>query len=207
MQQRPSHYWLPLRCHSEVGRCLVRVNIVSKDTQSMLYRKMRYDKKHMGRTMIIDVPECGLTVGDRLIPNGVLMDVSDFETTPCPFEAHFWRITKDSRLMYPSPMMNIEGFGVENYCVDLLHSWHLGPLQNYIGAVFWFMIESSVWKPEIAWLCKEQQYRLSMLRLKSEMWAYHEDRRRNDSHWAASGSKVVHISSRLSQFNNTCTWE
>ena len=184
---------------SDVAKFRVEVHVHNLGDRSLIYQNLRYDKIGLGRIVLRDFPQFGLLAGDRLLPSFDILDVSAFERRSCPFIAQFWRIGKESRLVYPSPVMSIPGFGVHLYGIDLLHAWHLGPLQNYIGMVFWFLIQTNIWKPEIAWLSKDQQYRLSLLHLKSEMWQYYEMRRREDEHFVASGSQVATLKCKMRQ--------
>ena len=114
-----------------------------------------------------------------------------FKHRPLPFTATFWRTTIASRILYESPYMDIEGVSADNFAIDRLHTWDLGPLQRYIALVFWIMIEFKVWECDIAYLDAACAIRLCLLRLRGDMWTYYYSKRYTDPSWKKKGSEVT----------------
>ena len=177
----------------EVRRCTITVLVADQHVRSLLYTNLRFDDKGGGRIVICDLPQLGLLAMDRLVPNKDVLDVGSFQILDPPFTALFWRITGRSRVVYPSPVLAIEGAGTHLYGIDILHTWHLGPLQNYIGCALWCLIKTSVWQPKVPWLRAEHGYRLALMRIKAEMWSYYAERGKTDPDWARTGSKAIPV--------------
>ena len=114
-----------------------------------------------------------------------------FKHRPLPFTATFWRTTIASRILYESPYMDIEGVSVDNFAIDRLHTWDLGPLQRYIALVFWIMIEFKVWECDIAYLDASCALHLCLLQLRGDMWTYYHCKRYKDPSWRKKGSEVT----------------
>ena len=87
----------------------------------------------------------------------------------------------------------------DTYCIDILHSWHLGPLAEYIAFVLWFLI-CYVFCPETVYLEKESEYRVALLRCKQQIWSYYREKRSLDADWRRTGSQV-----RLCKVKETCS--
>ena len=85
-----------------------------------------------------------LYIGDRLEPTADIVDVARFETTPPPFSAVFWRMSKDDRVSHESPLYSIEGVFADSHCIDTMHCWHLGRFLQYIALVLRFVTSSNV---------------------------------------------------------------
>ena len=93
--------------------------------------------------------------------------------------------------MYESPYMDIEGVSVDNFAIDRLHTWDLGPLQRFIAFVFWIMIEFRVWECDLAYLDASSAIHLCLLRLRGDLWSYYYRKRYNDPSWKKKGSEVT----------------
>jgi hypothetical protein len=96
-----------------------------------------------------------------------------------------------SRIMHESPYMDIEGASMDNFAIDRLHTWDLGPLQRYIALVFWTTLEFRVWECDIAYLDAACAIHLCLLRLRGDMWNYYYRKRYSDPSWRMKGSKVT----------------
>ena len=86
--------------------------------------------------------------------------------------------------------MDIPGVGPKNFAIDLLHTWHLGPIARYIGFVLWFIIDTNVYGSNIPWLGIDECKQLGILQMRNEMWTYYKNLRRDDPSWARNGSEV-----------------
>ena len=91
-----------------------------------------------------------LKAGDRLEPTPSLLDISKFELQPPPFRATFWRMTSDDRVSHRSPLWQIEGMFADRHFIDILHTWHLGPLTSFIPFTLRFIINSGILVPRMA---------------------------------------------------------
>ena len=176
---------------AEVRAHRIEVTIDTVATRSKVYQVLRYMKKNLGRSLLTDISELGLQANDRLLPSVQLPDISRFETTPVPFLAVFWRGNSEARVIHPSPLLEILGLGIEHYAVDILHAWHLGGIQVFVGHVFWFMLKSKIWGSALSFLSTADDMRIALLRLKSELFSYYKDRRDSDPQWAKSGSTAL----------------
>ena len=90
--------------------------------------------------------------------------------------------------------MDIVGVTPGSYCIDMLHSWALGPVLKLIAFTFWLFLEHNVWGQAIPWLGVDEIRQLGVLRLRAEMWLFYQKRRRDDPTWAEKGSEVFFIS-------------
>jgi hypothetical protein len=161
--------------------------------QKCIWRALRYTKKGKGRTLRVHVPEFDLMKHDRLEPCPELLDVGDFEHKPPPFNVFFWRIRRESRITHHSPLLDIPGDGLDNYCIDLLHSWVLGPIQAYVGFVLWFIISQKVLVPDIAYLSAEDNYQLAILQIRAKLFEHYRRRSHEDPHFKEKGSKIWNL--------------
>lgn len=167
-----------------------RVTISNDTEKRLVYRSLRYIAKGKGRCLISPVPILGLLAMDRLEPNALLRDVAMFENQTCPFDVIFWRGDKDDRVYHNSPIMNIPGASTDLYGIDLLHTWGLGVMQIFVGFVLWHCIRSKIGSTKLPWLSKEEDDKIGVLHLKSELWAFYAQRRKTDKRWSAKGSQV-----------------
>lgn len=176
---------------ADVNKHLIIVCVGNNEIRSLIYSSLRYESAGLGRTLFRDLATLGLKSGDRLLPTTNMPDVALLESMATPCTIHFWRIGISDRLLYPSPLMWVEGMSLRRYCIDLMHAWHLGVLQYFIGYVFWLLLRSNVWDCQIPWINQKEQWQLGLLQLKSEMWQYYAKRKQEDEHFARSGSTVL----------------
>ena len=159
--------------------------------QKDVLNALRYDSRFLGRGLIHDIPALGLLANDRLEPCLELNDIATFEVQTPPFVCRFWRMDlRHDRLLHATPIFeNIPGLSVKSIAIDLLHTWHLGGMADYIAFVFWFLIKSRVYT-SIAHLSKDDDYKVALLKLKAEMWAYYKQRDKDDFDFRTKGSRV-----------------
>ena len=139
------------------------ITISSDEVRSQAFRVLRDSAKPRGCVLLQDLPTLHLCKGDRLEPGEELLNVAMFEITQTPFNAVFWRSTRVGRVLHESPLVQIEGFGVQSWAIDLLHSWHLGPAGVFIGHVFWFVLNAMPWVGEVSFLDAEEHVRIGLL--------------------------------------------
>ena len=167
------------------------VLIDTVEKQKLTYRDLKYIKRRRGRALIKHIELLGLQSGDRLLPTKVLPDVSKFEYLELPVVVHFWRSKPTDRMIHECPLINIEGVSPSvSYAIDLLHTWHLGPIAAYVGYVFRFLLESRIWCSNLHFLASEDAERLGLLELKSRMWQYYAEKRQGNPDWAKTSSEV-----------------
>ena len=151
------------------------MHLVLEEDRRRITPYLTYSKKMVGRGLRQDVhlPMCVLLKGDRLEPSRELPDISKFEVVPLPLTATFWRMTKEDRVLHESPLLHLEGYTMDLHAVDALHTWHLGPLSQYVCLVFWFILGSHVLAPQLPFLATEETLRLGLLKLKGKLWEYY----------------------------------
>jgi len=129
--------------------------------------------------------------GDRLEPSIEIPDVADFDHKDPPFKATFWNTSdpQSLRLLHESPLMWINGVTFMMWCIDLLHTWHLGPLGAYIGFVIWFILSSKVCAG-CAFVDTEDGYKIGMVEIRSHLWRYYKEKRKGSKDFKKRGSAV-----------------
>ena len=113
-----------------------------------------------------------------------------FETMSLGFTAVFWRTSVENRLLNSCPLFDIEGCDTNTLAIDLLHTWHLGPLAKYIAFVMWSVLQCKAFSPDLANMAAGDCLHLSLLRLRAEMWKHYSRRRHTDPTWRKKGSEV-----------------
>ena len=90
-----------------------------------------------------------------------------FEETRTPFAAVFWSTKKQGRITRPCPVMDIPGASLSLICIDLLHTWHLGPLARLAALIFHSVIESTAYNERFGYLSAEEWRSTGILRLRT----------------------------------------
>ena len=175
---------------AEVQRHTVQVQIESPDVRSAVLQVLRHSGYTGGRYVCRDIASLGLRAGDRLDPSVTLQDVHQFEFQTCPFSCVFWRGSKADRITHASPLMAIEGMSLDMYGIDMLHTWALGALQSFVGFALWHVLRCKVLSSGLSWLSVEEDDKIGMIQIKSEMWRYYSARRKTDLAWKAKGSEA-----------------
>ncbi|CAE7376332.1 unnamed protein product, partial [Symbiodinium microadriaticum] len=144
-----------------------------------------------GRCIRASFPALGLKQGWRLDPSPGLEDVCDFAKKQCPFKCVFFIGGKDARILHVSPFLQIPGVSVETWCVDILHTWHYGPMSTFIAYSLRLLLTTMIYRPAIPDLEKVEADRLALLCLRAELWTYYKRLRESDSDgsWKAKGSE------------------
>ncbi|CAE8617843.1 unnamed protein product, partial [Polarella glacialis] len=173
------------------------VEVATPGDRQLILRSLRYVKARRGRCLFKKINHLGLKSGDRLEPSTWLQDIAKFETMTVPFKVLFWRCSKRDRVTHPSPVLEIEGVTVDTWGIDLLHSWVLGPLGNYIAKSILLLISSKPYCRKSLYLDAEACQRVSLLALKGDLMNHYAARRASDSNWKAKGSQVWNLTIKM----------
>lgn len=121
----------------------------------LLTGRLRYLKgrKGAGRALTASVPALGLLAGDRLEPTASMPDVALFDSAPVPFEAVFWRATRDPRgacldtVVRRNPVFSaFLGISpMRTLAIDSLHTLYYGPVMRWTAAVLWRLLLGNPW--------------------------------------------------------------
>lgn len=123
------------------------------------------------------------------MPTPTLPDVAGFEFKEIPFETSWWVGPEDGRLLHDCPLLNLSGVGLETFSLDIMHSWHLGPLQLLVSKALNYCLDTGLWGPRAGGGGDAQDRRkLSLLAIKSELFAFYRDQRQ-DKDWLGKGSE------------------
>ena len=161
--------------------------------QKAIYRILVYRSKRgqaLGRTLQQAFEPLGLPKGARLEPSAQVPDVGLFETLECPFVCQFYVGGPHGRVLHDSPFLKIPGVDLSTWCIDLLHSWHFGPLSTYVTVTLQHLLQSPIWKSSIPGLDKDENSKLSLMALKAELWTHYKNRRNRDPNWKKKGSEA-----------------
>ena len=150
------------------------MTITDEDMQKEIYLAFAYRKKGRGRCLQKHFPALGLRKGNRLEPTSSLPDVGLFESMTTPFVCTFFVGDKNARVLHISPFLRIPGVSLSTWCVDLLHTWHYGPMSTYIAHSIRQLLGTEIYKPGIEGLDKEESDKLSLLALKAELWMFYK---------------------------------
>lgn len=168
--------------------------------QKRIFQNLVYKTSRRGRVLAKSIPELGLKVNNRLMPSKGLPDVGLFEFAQVPFTTSWWVAPMDFRLTHDCPLLDLEGVGLEMWSLDLMHGWHLGPLQLLVSLALNFCLDSGLWAPNTGLEAADKR-RISLLAIKSELYQFYKIKRR-DPDWVAKGSEVT--SHRPSTFSRNC---
>ena len=167
------------------------VEIPDASTQKRVYQHLFYKKKFLGRVVTENIPELGLPKNARLIPTSTLRDVGDFELMSPPFSTSWWVGPLDGRLLHDCPLMDVTGVGLEMWSLDIMHGWHLGPLQPLVSIAIHFCLESDLWAPRSPDYDAADRKRISLLAIKAELFGFYK-LQRLDPEWVGKGSEETY---------------
>ncbi|CAE6971965.1 unnamed protein product [Symbiodinium sp. CCMP2592] len=166
------------------------VPIPDAETMRTITRHLEYKKATLGRALVCDLPQLGLRKGWRLEPCPGLPDVGQFEFTPLPFDCTFWVGPEDGRLTHGCPLFDIPGLTWESWAIDIMHSWHLGPLQQLVSLTLHFCIGSGLFAPKTIHLNASDRQQMSLLVIKSELFLFYQQLRELDPEWKRKGTEA-----------------
>ena len=144
------------------------------------------------------MPAFGLEAGDRLEPSTQVIDIASFERITPPFQCHFWRGNKNDRVMHETPLLAIPGVGLRTYCIDLLHSWHLGPLSDCIAHCIWYFLECGFYSGDLPWLGIEQKKQLGLIYMRNRLMLHYRERANaGDEEFKTKGSRIWSLTLKM----------
>ena len=165
------------------------VEILSPELRTTVYQALGYRKKFRGRVVLRDVPELGLKKHSRLMPSSTLRDVSMFEFTEVPFVTLWWIASPDhAKLLHDCPLFEVPGISLEAWSLDLMHAWHLGPVQTLVSMGINFCLDTGLWSPKTDIDALEKR-KLGMLALRAELFQWYRDQRQ-DPEWKQKGTEA-----------------
>ena len=156
------------------------IRITSPETIRMITPQLEYKYKRRGRALVRDLPALGLRRGARLEPTAALPDVGMFEHTPLPFEATFWVGPEGARLTHSCVLFKIPGVSLDTWAIDIMHTWHLGPIQQLVSLALHFCINSGIFAPRTQNLDASDMQEMSLLTIKSELFLFYKEIRESD---------------------------
>ena len=159
--------------------------------QKEIYRHLVYKKKRHGRVLSKAFPEFGLPKFARLMPSIAVPDVEMFEFTTPPFPTSWWVGHPDARVLHDCPLTMLQGVGLHMWSLDLMHGWHLGPMQMLISLAINFCLDTGLWAPKTD-LDAEDRKRIGLLAIKAELVTFYKLKSR-DPDWAGKSSEVTAI--------------
>eukprot|EP00969_Alexandrium_andersonii_P153631 6793549-Alexandrium_andersonii.AAC.1 len=157
-------------------RAEIRITLTAA-LQEEIRKKLRWDRRKngaQGRALCAAIPAAGLLAGDRLEQTaGVLEDVGEFERLTPPVEVVFWRRSRATVCTHRCPLWDPElGLGPSALAVDLLHSFHLGPVHNWAKHAIWELLSAGVW--DLAeHPSAEERFLASLDHLRAELFAFY----------------------------------
>ena len=161
-----------------VRRCELMVTLESalqhRRVVSLLFNDRRQDGGH-GRTLLqpILIGTVQLRAGDRLEPNPLLEDPSDFESiSKFPTPVLFWRSRSGTLARHNNPIFN-QGLGITpRRCltVDGLHAVYLGIMLVFCRHVVWVVLTSNLWRGGVGTQEENIEAGLEVLRYTLTQW-------------------------------------
>ena len=169
--------------HADMERACAACEIwidLTQEQHARVRASLVYDKKKdggAGRCLMLDLPDLNLRAKDRLEPHPLLMDVDLFDrVAQFPYRALFWRRSLETRCRHRNPLWDPDiGITLERLMVDKLHTLHMGPAMSYVCHVLWQLILVDAWGTGAS---GEQLHVLSVHQIRSELWTYYSDRKR-----------------------------
>ena len=152
------------------------------NVQKLIYQNLLYRKNGRGRFY-----------GEPSRPWASPKELDWSRQQPCKMLENlrsFYIAGKHGRALHISPFMQIPGMSLETRGIDILHTWHFGPMSSFICYVLKHLLQSPIWKPTIPGLDKEESDKLSLFALNAEMWTYYKLRRQQDARWREKGSEA-----------------
>ena len=139
---------------SACQRCELHVTIATDAEKTMLFDRLRPDKRDNGArglALVSDLPPlaCGvvLLADDRLEPSEGFQDYARVYDTPPPFTVTFWRPSQESLARHRNPLF-WEGTGLtpkRSITTDTLHCFYLGVLKVWCSQAVWLLLDAGVY--------------------------------------------------------------
>ena len=178
----------------------MQVVVVQHEWQrQLILSNLQYSGKHLGPYLRGPIPELQLLAQDRLEPSEDLVDTGVLDSVQLPVVVYFMRgDVKSCRVLHTCPWFRLPGVGLQSWAIDPLHTWHLGPLGDFVAKAIWFFLLNHIHTGPVPWLEAEQARKLSLLQLKAELHKYYRRRaRENDTEWSRKGSSIWNITFKM----------
>ncbi|CAE7212809.1 unnamed protein product [Symbiodinium sp. CCMP2592] len=186
----------PHKLFDETSYKELEIVVPDEETKMKIESLLVYRRKTgRGRCLKASFPLLRLRQGWRLEPSPSLPDVGNFAKQSCPFSCVFYIGGKHGRVLHQSPFLQIPGVSVDTWCVDILHTWHYGPMSTFIAYGLRLLLTTMIYRPLIPDLEKEEADRLALLCLRAELWSYYKRLRQfdDDGSWKTKGSEVWNL--------------
>ena len=90
-------------------------------------------------------------------------------------------------MVHDCPLTTLSGVGLDMWSLDLMHAWHLGPMQQFVSLAMNHCLDSGLWAPDTA-LDVVDRKRISLLSIKTELFSWYKSQRL-DPDWRGKGSE------------------
>ena len=117
------------------------------------------------------------------------------------FTTSWWVGADDARLVHDCPLLQLSGVGLEMWSLDIMHSWHLGPLQLLVSLAFNFCLDSGLWAPTSTGLDAAEKRKLSLFAIKAELFQFYRDQKKDPS-WVGKIFRSFLVYSTATMFPN-----
>ena len=167
------------------------VHIETDDQLRTIVRNLEYNHKRRGRILTTNLPRLGLCRGWRLEATSSLPDVGKLEAAEPPLDILFWTADTDARLVHTNPLFRLEGVSLSTWSIDVMHAWHLGPMQQHISLTVHACIDSGVFAPRTVHMDAAGVREVSLLAIKAELFQFYKELRSSDPEWKNKGSEAA----------------
>ena len=145
------------------------------------------------------VPELNLQKGHRLMPSPDIPDVAEFEYKEVPFQATFWTGGLHDRVVHDNPLLLIQGVGLHTFSIDLMHTWHLGPMQQLVSLSLNCCLDAEILNPNTLSLAAPDRKKVGLMAIKAELFQWYKEQRK-DPEWLAKGTEVAATQNQATLF-------
>ena len=150
----PQSFPHTLRGYAHLDRACSAAEVpitLTDDLKRKIAPRLKFDKRRQrpgaqGRALAQAIPGTPLLAGDRLEPSSTMPDIGAFEDTSTGLEVTFWRPNAESIAHHRNPIFDeVLGITQDRLVVDILHSFHLGPLQSFCTHAMWELFLCDAW--------------------------------------------------------------
>ena len=136
-------------------KCEKTITVESMEHLCRLKTSLKFDRRKQGRlglTLTNNIPELGLTKHMRLEPSWIQMDIGQvFKQNTVPVQFTFWTRALETKARHRNPLFDVAGgfaigLTILSLAADILHTVHLGIMQQFVLAVFWRILEADTWE-------------------------------------------------------------
>ena len=85
----------------------------------------------------------------------------------------------------------VEGFGLQSFSIDLMHTWHLGPIQPLVSLALHCCLDAQILNPNAFSLNADRQ-KVGLMAIKSELLQWYKQQRK-DPEWLKKGTEVASL--------------